>query len=51
MAMYSNTEGCLPNGQTEPFPAEVHSVLMGWERGFPLLSWGKQRDGAWPSGK
>ena len=26
-------------------------MLMWWKRGFPLLSWGKQRGGAWTSGK
>lgn len=56
MAVYTNTEGCLPTGQAERLlTAEVLSVFMWWGRGFPLLSWGKQRGkastlgrGAWP---
>lgn len=52
MAVYTRTEGCRPTGQAELLlTAEVLSVLTWWGRGFPLLSWGKQRGGAWTPGR
>lgn len=52
MAVYTNREGCFPTGQAELLlTGEVLSMFMWWGRAFPLLSWGKQRGGAWTLGR